>query len=372
LKEQDKKVYFITGGGTGGHIYPAISIARELKNDQNNKIYYIGNPNNLEAKIAADEGFDFLPINVSYMPRKLNLNFVQWAIKLQFAIWKALFYTYKYKPNAVFGTGGYVSAPTIIAAMITNTPYMIHDSDAHPGIVSRYVSQGAKIVSVAFEEAKKFIKNNNIKVFGNPIKQDFFSISKEDAKKDLSLDSSKTLLIMGGSQGAMTINSALANCLKSLTQELGINVILQTGNKNYNATVEKIKEIYPEYESNKKLIIRPYFDNMAIPLKASDIAIARAGSLSLSELAAVEIPSILVPYPYAAADHQRKNARCFEQAGAALYIEDAEINANIIKETIENLIKNDKKLENMKNAIRQFCKPNATKEITQALKEITK
>lgn len=371
MKEQSKKVYFITGGGTGGHIYPAISIARELKKDINNQIYYIGNPNNLESKIATDEGFKFLPINISYMPRKLNLSFVQWAIKLQFAIWKALFYIYKYKPNAVFGTGGYVSAPAIIAALITNTPYMMHDSDAHPGIVSRYVSQGAKIVSVAFADAKKFIKNNNVKVFGNPIKQDFFSVSKEYAKNELSLDAAKTLLVMGGSQGAMAINSALINCLKPLTQDLGVNVILQTGNKNYNTTVEKIKEIYPEYENNKKIIVRSYFDNMAIPLKASDIAIARAGSLSLSELAAVEIPSILVPYPYAAADHQRKNARCFEQAGAAIYIEDAELNANLIKETIEALINDNKKLENMKIAIKQFCKPNATKEITQALKEIT-
>lgn len=371
MKKQDKKVYFITGGGTGGHIYPAISIARELRKDENHKIFYIGNPNNLECKIATDEGFEFLPINVSYMPRKLNLKFLQWAIKLQFAIWKALFYTYKYKPNAVFGTGGYVSAPAIIAAMITNTPYMMHDSDAHPGIVSRYVSQGAKIVSVAFEEAKKFIKNNNIIVFGNPIKQDFFTISKEEAKNELSLDEAKTLLVMGGSQGAMTINSAIINCLKSLTLELGVNVILQTGNKNYKATIEKIKEIYPEYENNKKIIISPYFDNMAIPLKASDIAISRAGSLSLSELAAVEIPSILIPYPYAAADHQRKNAKCFEQAGASIYIEDADLNSNIIKEKIKNLIKDNNKLETMKIAVKQFCKPNATKEITQALKEIT-
>ena len=166
MNEQDKKIYFITGGGTGGHIYPAISIAKELRNDRDTKkIYYIGNPNNLEAKIAKEEGFDFLPINISYMPRKLNFAFIKWGFKLQCAIWKALFYIYKYKPNAIFGTGGYVSAPAIIAAMITQTPFMIHDSDSHPGIVSRYVSKGAQIVSLAFDDAKKFIENHNFSMF---------------------------------------------------------------------------------------------------------------------------------------------------------------------------------------------------------------
>lgn len=373
MNKQGKKIYFITGGGTGGHIYPAISIAKALREDDTTeKIYYLGKAGNLEERIAKQEGFEFLPINIASMPRKLDFNFLKWGINLQGAIWKALFYIYKYRPNAVFGTGGYVSAPATMAAILSNTPFVIHDSDAHPGIVSRYVSRGAKLVSVAFEEAKNFIQNDNIKVFGNPIKQELFLVDKEMAKKELKLDRNKTLLVMGGSQGAMNINHSLIGCIDYLTKELNINVILQTGAKNYEATLDELKNVSPDYEKNQRLVVRPYFDNMAIPLKAADIAVARAGSLSLSELAAVELPSILVPYPYAAADHQRKNARCYEKAGAAIYIDDLELNKDILEKTITDLIKNPEKLIKMKEAVGKFCKLNATNEITAAIKEIAK
>ena len=373
MSKKDKKTYFVTGGGTGGHIYPAISVAKALREDnQTDKVYYIGNPKNLEAKIAKDEGFEFLPIEITYMPRKLNLDFLKWGIKLDCATIKALYYIFKYKPDAVFGTGGYVSAPAIIAALISNTPYMIHDSDAHPGIVSRYVSAGAKVVSVAFEEAKKHINNDNIKVFGNPIKQEFFNTTKEEAKKLLGLDNNKTILIMGGSQGAMNINHTAVNCLKYFTDSLKLNVILQTGAKNYEATLELLSQVYPDYKKNKKIVIEPYFDNMAIPLKSADLAVARAGSLSLSELAAVELPSILIPFPYAAADHQRKNAKCYEAAGAAVYIDDYELNKSKLESTINDLITNPEKLAKMAESTKQFSRPNATTDITSALKEIIK
>ena len=373
MNNKAKKVYFVTGGGTGGHIYPAISIAKALRDDSTTqKVFYIGNPKNLEAKIAKDEGFEFLPIDVTSMPRKLNFDFLKWGIKLDSATCKALFYIFKYRPNAVFGTGGYVSAPAIIAALITNTPYMIHDSDAHPGIVSRYVASGAKVVSVAFSEAKNHIKNKNIKVFGNPIKQEFFNISKSDAKKELNIPKGLTLLIMGGSQGAMNINHTAINCLQYFVETLKLNVILQTGAKNYDATIEFLEKIYPEYKNSDKIIIKPYFDNMALPLNAAEIAIARAGSLSLSELSAVKIPSILIPFPYAAADHQRKNAKCYEKAGASVYIDDFELNKEKLESTVKDLISNPERLARMSESTAQFCKPNAASQILETLKEIAK
>jgi len=373
LSKQDKKTYFVTGGGTGGHIYPAISIAKALRNDpQTENVYYVGNPNNLEARIASEEGFDFLPVKITSMPRKLNFDFLKWGFKLDAATWKALYYIFKYKPNAVFGTGGYVSAPAILAALITKTPYMIHDSDAHPGIVSRYVSSGAASVSVAFEEAKNFIKNNDINVFGNPIKSEFFNLTKEEARKELGLGKEPVLLVMGGSQGAMNINHTVVNCMKYFAEELKIGVILQTGAKNYEAALDLLEKIYPEYKKNSQIIVGPYFDNMAIPLCAADLAIARAGSLSLSELAAVEIPSILVPFPYAAADHQRKNARCYEAAGASVYIDDNELNKEKLENAVAELVNNPNKLCEMASAVKAFCKPNATAQITNKLKEISK
>lgn len=373
MSKQGKKIYFVTGGGTGGHIYPAISVAKTLRaQSDTEKVYYVGNPRNLEARIAKDEGFDFLPVEITSMPRKLNLDFLKWGLKLDGATWKALYYVFKYKPNAIFGTGGYVSAPAILAALITKTPYMIHDSDAHPGIVSRYVSGGAACVSVAFEEAKKFIKNSNIKVFGNPIKSEFFTTTKQQARKQLKLGKEPVLLVMGGSQGAMNINHTLISCMQYFVERLKISVILQTGAKNYDAVIEMLEKTYPKYKECERVIVAPYFDNMAIPLRAADLAIARAGSLSLSEIAAVEIPSILVPFPYAAADHQRKNARCYEAAGASVYIDDNELNKEKLEDAVKKLIQSPDTLCKMSEAVKAFRKTNATEQITETIKEISK
>ncbi len=373
MNQQPKKTYFVTGGGTGGHIYPAISIAKALRAEPDtDKVYYIGNPNNMESRIAQQEGFDFLSVNVTAMPRKINFDLLKWGFKLDKATLKALFYIYKYKPNAIFGTGGYVSAPAIIAGWLSSTPYMIHDSDAHPGIVSRYVAHGAKCISVAFEEAKKHINNSNVNVYGNPIKTEFFHITNKEAKQKLGFSKEPVLLVMGGSQGAMNINYTLINCIKYFAEELKLGIILQTGAKNYDASIELINKIYPEYTKNPKIIIKPYFDNMAIPMKAADLVIARAGSLSLSEIAAAEVPSILIPFAYAAADHQRKNAHCYESAGASIYIDDSELNKPILEQTVHNLFKNPNKLKQMKEAVKAFSKPDATYEIVKALKEISK
>ena len=369
-----KKIYFVTGGGTGGHIYPAVSVAKALlQKDDTEKVYYVGNPKNLEARIAQEENLDFLPINISSMPRKLNFDFLKWGFKLDKATWKALFYIYKYKPNAVFGTGGYVSAPLIIASMISNTPYVIHDSDAHPGIVSRYSAKLAKHVSLSFEEAKKFIDNKNVSINGNPIKPAFFTVSKDVAKKELGFDNKRnTLFVMGGSQGAMNINHTVCSCLKYFAEDLKINVIMQTGVKNYDSTIDLLKQIYPDYSKKETIIVQPYFSDMTIPMNAADLVIARSGSLSLSEIAAVGVPSILVPFPYAAADHQRKNAKCYENAGASIYIDDFELNKEKLEYIVTELVKNQEKLVQMSESVLNFSRPNALKDIVDKIISVAK
>lgn len=165
-----KYTYFITGGGTGGHIYPAVAICDALRNDEETKeIYYVGNPKNLEFDIAQKSGYKFLGVKVSGMPRKLGFGIIGWFFQLQLAIFKALFYIKKYKPDAVLGTGGYVSAPALFAAGIAGVPFMIHDCDAQPGIVSKYIAPQAKCVSLAFECSTKCLKSGKIHVNGNPI-----------------------------------------------------------------------------------------------------------------------------------------------------------------------------------------------------------
>ena len=370
--QEDKKyTYFITGGGTGGHIYPAVAIADELC-EKGENIYYIGNPDNLEYEIVNQKGFKFLPVMVHGMPRCAGLRLVKWCVELSFAIMKSCFYILKYKPDAIFGTGGYVSAPALIAAKILKVPYMMHDCDAKPGLVTRKLAPWASAVSLAFECAKAEINNKNCLITGNPIRKNFKILTKTDARAALGLKDKPTICIMGGSQGARTINDAAVDILEKLSKEFDLQIIFQTGKKNFERVIEQLIKVYPEYESDSNLIVRPYFEDMVTVLKASDIAVSRSGSLSLSELSASGIASILVPYPHAAADHQRKNARYMEEKGASIYLEDDDVNAGSLYEILSELIQNPDKLSELQKNALSLAKYDASAEICEKLISIAK
>ncbi len=371
LQEDKQYTFFITGGGTGGHIYPAVAIADELC-EKGENIYYIGNPDNLEYEIVNQKGFKFLPVKVHGMPRRAGLGLVKWCVELSFAIMKSCFYILKYKPDSVFGTGGYVSAPALIAAKILKVPYMMHDCDAKPGLVTRKLAPWASAVSLAFECAKAEINNKNCLITGNPIRKNFKILTKTDAREALGLKNKTTICVMGGSQGARTINDAAVDILAKLSKEFDIQIIFQTGKKNFERVIEQLIKVYPEYESDANLIVRPYFEDMVTVLKASDIAVSRSGSLSLSELSASGIASILVPYPHAAADHQRKNARYMEEQGASIYLEDDDVNAGSLYEILSELIQNPDKLSELQKNALSLAKFDASEQICEKLISIAK
>ncbi len=366
----NNKVYFISGGGTGGHIYPAFTVVEKLlKEDDTEKIYFIGNPNNLEFEIAKNyPQVEFLPVDVSGMPRKLNFSLLKWCFQLLKAYLKACSYVNKYKPNAIFTTGGYVSAPIVLAAISKNKPYMIHDCDSIPGLVSKMAAPKAKVVSVAFENSKKLLKSNNIIFNGNPVREAFFTVTKKDARSKLNIPEDKTVIFaMGGSQGAKTINTAMARLLKTLVEEFNAFVIMQTGKKNIDEVTIELEEIYPEFKNNSNIMVRPYFDEMVYPLKASDVVVARAGSVSLTEILQCNLASILVPYPYAAQDHQRKNAKEMCEKGVSLYLEDSECSEENLLFKIKEILS---KIEPMSTRAKELAKTNPTEEIVKQLKSI--
>ncbi len=369
MSEIYSKVYFVTGGGTGGHIYPAIAVADVLK-AEGAKVYYVGNKRNMEFQLAGENGYKFLHVGVSGMPRKFNPKFFYWGIRLVRAILYSIKYIKKYKPNAVFATGGYVSAPMLFACIITKTPYMMHDCDAMPGLVTRRLSKRAKYVSLAFEKAKRYIQNKKTIVTGNPIREGFKTLSKENARKSLGLRNKTTLTIMGGSQGAKSINNSAVEILKELVQDYNLQVIFQTGKKNYDEVLEKLKYIYPAWEQECGVLLKPYFSDMISVLKASDIVISRAGSLSLSEICASGCASVLVPYPYAAANHQRINAKNMLENGACVYIEDKELDPNRLREALISIINNPTKLNYLKQNASYLAKYDATDKIKECLESI--
>ena len=258
----------------------------------------------------------------------------------------------------------------IFACRITKTPYMMHDCDAMPGLVTRRLCKRAKYVSLAFERAKRYIPNKHSIITGNPIRGEFATLTKEEARNNLGLGNRLTLTIMGGSQGAQSINNTACEVLKEFVQEKGLQVIFQTGKKNYDSILEKLKLIYPGFEQDGNLIIKPYFDDMISVLKSSDIVISRAGSLSLSEICASGAAPILVPYPHAAANHQRLNAKCLLDMGACIYIEDKDLEPNKLRETILELLDNPVKMNYIKQNTSHLAKFDATEKIVECLKSL--
>lgn len=365
-KNKLTKTFFVTGGGTGGHIYPAVSILNELKKAGYEKLFYIGNKNNPEFGIAKGLELEFLDVPVFGMPRRISFRLIKWVFLLAFAVLKCLNYARKFKPDAVFATGGYVSAPMVIAAKILKIPYIMHDSDAHPGIVTKSFAADAAAINLAFEGAEKFIKNikkERIYHFKNPVRSEFFSTSVKEAREQTGLNDEFTILIMGGSQGAKTVNGAALKLIERLQGREDVKIILQTGKKNYEEVKAKIGKL------PANLILQPYFDKMHLPIISSNLVVSRAGSLSISEILAAKKPSILVPYPFAAADHQRKNAREIEKIGACIYIEDNELEEKLVP-VVEELLENREKLAELAKNAAEPIKENPTNKILKLILEV--
>ena len=362
-----KKTYFITGGGTGGHIYPAVAVADGLLEEEDTeKIYYVGNPNNMEANITAGKNYTFLPVQSSGMPRKATLKFIKWSFQMLFAWLRCCYYIHKYRPNVIFGTGGYVSAPVLLAGMTMKIPFVMHDCDANPGLVTRKFAPFAKSISVAFDSQCSKLNNKNCVVNGNPIRKEFSNLSKIQARKNLGLENKLTICIMGGSQGAKKINDAAVSIIEELISK-DIQVIFQTGKRNYDEVKDKLEAAF-DYSNNKNLIVRPYFDNMTDVLKASDIAVSRAGSLSISELCACAVATIFVPYPYAAADHQRKNAQYMLNKHAGLYLEDSETDGSTLLDKIKALTDNSEYMFSVQQNASALAKYNGVAGIINQIK----
>lgn len=354
---------FITGGGTGGHIYPAIAIYTELlKHLSKEDIFYVGNPKNLEKRVTEQHGINFLSVNVSGMPRKFTFKFVSWFFELFVSFLKSIYYVLRYRPKFIVGTGGYVAFPVLAAGVILGVPCYIHDSDAYPGIVSRVMAPFAKCVFLAFEEAQKRLNAKKVIINGNPLRDFSCASSKEEACQKLGLlPSKKTLFVMGGSQGAKTINKAILAIAKELTQRYNLQIIHQSGAKNFDEAQNLLPEGLEGY------ILQPYFDDMSVPYSASDFVVARAGSISLSELNNCGLPAILVPYPHAAANHQFHNAKAMQNQGAALVLEDKDCTGEALLAKILELLQDEQKFEQMKVNSLKLAKPYATQNLVKEL-----
>jgi UDP-N-acetylglucosamine--N-acetylmuramyl-(pentapeptide) pyrophosphoryl-undecaprenol N-acetylglucosamine transferase len=369
--ERKKLKVVVTGGGTGGHVYPAIAVALKLLNDNFiQSVHYIGCPYNLEKSVASAEGIKFLNIYVKGMPRKNVFKFFKWFWILTGAFISSVMHLRKIRPDAVFATGGYVSGPVILAAIVLRIKYYLHDCDAYPGLVTRLTAPFASGISVTFGKAKSYIFSNKIAVLGNPLRENLTMVSKEKARKYFNLEPDiRTILVMGGSQGAQSINKAVLHIGLKLIREYGIQVIHQVGNKNFEDCIFDLNQKYPQLLKSPQYILRPYFDDMSYPLNAADLVISRAGSLSISEINLVGLPMILIPYPYAAGDHQNYNAKEIENYGAGVMLDDNKCTPEKLMTLIVNILFDKEKLDKMRIKSLELARPNATEFIAEMIKK---
>ncbi len=328
----------ISGGGTGGHIFPALAIANALKTmNSNNKILFVGAEGRMEMEKVPAAGFEIIGLNISGFKRSASLSNVKLPFRLIASLLKARSIVRSFKPDVVVGVGGYASGPVLFAAGFMNVPTLIQEQNSYAGVTNRILGKKADRICVAYEKMERYFPAKKIILTGNPVRQDIGSgkAEREEALRHFGLASGvPTVLVIGGSLGARTINESFNAGWRRLI-EAGMQILWQTG-KSYHTEARGI-----EADANGKMKVFDFISRMDLAYAAADIIVSRAGASSLSELAIVGKPAILVPSPNVAEDHQTKNALALVEKNAAVMIKDGDAKEKLIGRIIQ--LKNDSK-----------------------------
>jgi len=357
----------LTGGGTGGHIYPAVAVGRDLlQKVPGVEIMYIGTEKGLESDIVPKEGFEFRTVEVESLPRAFSLKILRTGFKLVQGVWGARGLLKDFRPDVVVGTGGYVCGPVVLSAALLGIPTVIHEQNALPGITNKLLARFAKAVLLTFAESEKYFPaKSKLEVTGLPIRPGIMSVSREQGARAFGFAPDKfTLLVTGGSRGARTINLAMAEVLAKLAKRSDIQVVMATGTATYEEFRAKVSGLGLDLDGMKNVVVKPYIYNMEEALAVSDLCICRAGAAFLSELLALGKPSVLIPYPYAAENHQEYNARAVAEKGGALMILDRDLSGQKLGTELERLISDPQVLAGMARAAREMGRPEALDNIT--------
>ncbi len=352
----------LSGGGTAGHINPAIAIAKHIqKKEKNANILFVGTPFGMENKFVPREGFEIKHVQVSGLKRKLTFENVKIAFRFIKAIQDSKKIIKEFKPDVVIGTGGYVCAPVIFAAHKMGIPSIIHEQNVFPGLVVKMVSDKVDITAISFEETKDYLKKaKRVELTGNPIRENILNKTKKESGEPL-------VMISGGSLGADSINNAIVELLSMPGQDY-YGIVMSTGERNYEKVMAKIKEKGIKLPENKKIL--PYIYNMDEVLAESDLAITRGGAITVSELCAIGKPSIIIPSPNVVHDHQTYNARFMEKKGAAVMIKEEDLSGEILAQQIKLLLSNKENLEKMSQAGKEIGILTACETIYNFVKEL--
>jgi UDP-N-acetylglucosamine--N-acetylmuramyl-(pentapeptide) pyrophosphoryl-undecaprenol N-acetylglucosamine transferase len=355
----------LSGGGTGGHLFPAIAIAEQIRKEyEQSRIIFVGSEKHIEHEVVPKYNYVFHPITIQGLARKLTLKNLKLPFVLLSAIRRCKKIMRDEQPDIVIGTGGYVSLPVMLAAA-KYAPTMIHEQNEYPGLTTKVLQNKATEVHISFDETRKHLRRKSgVFTSGNPIRSTLKLTNRNEAKRKLGFDESKKLLFaFGGSLGAKSINDALLNNSEKLATN-DIQILWQTGKANHSAIADLFKD-------NASVQTKAFVDDMGLAYSAADLVVCRAGATSLAELTTLGIASVLVPYPYAAHDHQKRNAQMMAGNDCSEMILDNEVQDQMAMMVVE-LIHNDERLEIMRQNTKRIAKPHAAETIVRAVSEILK
>jgi UDP-N-acetylglucosamine--N-acetylmuramyl-(pentapeptide) pyrophosphoryl-undecaprenol N-acetylglucosamine transferase len=353
----------IAGGGTGGHIYPAIAIAQEwMARDATRRVLFVGTERGLEKTIVPKAGFPLAFISVGGLKGKGLGDTIRNLFRLPVGFVQAFKLVGQHRPHVVLGVGGYSSGPVLVAAKLRGVPTLIHDSNAFPGLTNRILARFVTAAAIAFEAAAPRLKRSDAVLTGNPIRKEFF----ETRSSRPAGDSRKRLLVFGGSQGSRTINDAMTAALLFMAPLKDRLVIVhQTGPKE----LERVQQAYRDSAFGDARVV-PYLDPIVDEIAAADVVVSRSGAMTVGELAAAGRAAILIPFAAATDNHQELNARAVEQAGGAVVIIEKELTPERLAFAITEIVNDRGRTAAMGAAAKTLASPDATKKIVDLLEKI--
>ena len=356
--------FIISGGGTGGHIYPAIAIANELKvRFPKAEFLFVGAKGKMEMQKVPQQGYKIVGLWIAGLQRKITADNLLFPVKLISSLLKARTIIGDFKPDVVIGTGGFASGPLLQVAGIAGIPTVIQEQNSYPGITNKILGKRANVICVAYENLDKFFNKNKVVLTGNPVRQDLLKVreNREEALKFYNLDPlKKTVVVLGGSLGARRINQLIASEAVNFAAQ-GVQVIWQCGKLYW--------EDYKQYNDNDDMQVIAFVDRMDLLYAAADIIISRAGASSVSELALAGKPTIFIPSPNVAEDHQTKNAMAIVEKEGAILIKEGEL-ATKFSEVFTNLLADRNLQIKISENFRKLATPNATSRIVDEIEKL--
>jgi UDP-N-acetylglucosamine--N-acetylmuramyl-(pentapeptide) pyrophosphoryl-undecaprenol N-acetylglucosamine transferase len=341
----------LAGGGTGGHVIPALAIAQQLQKDYAAEVLFVGTARGIENRLVPAAGFPLRLVQVGALKNVSLATRLKTFFDLPRAVWDSRHILSEFRPDIVIGVGGYASGPAMLAALLTRVPTLVFEPNFVPGFANRLVAPLVSGAAVHFAETGRYFRR--CEVTGVPVREAFFQIANRNT-----VNAKPTLLVFGGSQGAHAINQIVMDSVAELQQRIpGIHIVHQTGERDYNDALAAYANLGESIE------VYRFIDDMPALFARSDLLVCRSGASTVAEVTAAGKPAVLVPFPRAAADHQKRNAEALERSGAAVMLQEPKLNRETLVETISTLLRDPIRLEKMGDAARKLSHPNAAQDI---------